>query len=61
MTIPTVDLAAWRAGDPSIAPAVDEALQNAGFLLVTGHGVDDALRAEVRASARRFFALPAEV
>ncbi len=60
-TIPTVDLAAWRAGDPTIAPAVDEALQRAGFLLVTGHGVDEALRTELRSAARRFFALPAEV
>ncbi len=59
--IPTVDLGAWRAGAPAIAPAVDEALQKAGFLLVTGHGVDDALRAGVRSAARRFFALPAEV
>ncbi len=59
--IPTVDLAAWRAGDPSVAPAVDEALQRAGFLLVTGHGVDEGLRAEVRAAARRFFTLPAAV
>jgi isopenicillin N synthase-like dioxygenase len=36
-------------------------LQRAGFLLVAGHGVDPALRAEVRAAARRFFALPDEV
>ena len=55
MTIPTVDL---RHAD---AEAVDAALQKAGFLLVTGHGVDDALRADVRAAARRFFALPVEV
>jgi isopenicillin N synthase-like dioxygenase len=40
---------------------VDAALQKAGFLLVTGHGVDPGLRAEVRAAARRFFALPAQV
>jgi isopenicillin N synthase-like dioxygenase len=59
--IPTVDLAAWRAGNPAIAPAVDEALQQAGFLLVTGHGVDGALRTELRSAARRFFALPTEV
>ena len=38
--IPTVDL---RSPD---AAAVDEALQKAGFLLVTGHGVDPALRAD---------------
>jgi isopenicillin N synthase-like dioxygenase len=59
--IPTVDLAEWRRGAAGIGPAVDEALQQAGFLLVTGHGVDAALRAEVRAAARAFFALPAEV
>jgi isopenicillin N synthase-like dioxygenase len=59
--IPTIDLAAWRGGDPAIGPAVDAALQEAGFLLVTGHGVDDALRDDVRAAARRFFALPPEV
>jgi len=50
--IPTVDL---RSPD---AAAVDEALQKAGFLLVAGHGVDPALRAALRAEARRFFALP---
>lgn len=54
--IPTVDLT-----DPDVAAAVDAALQQAGFLLVSGHGVDPALAAEVRASARRFFALPAAV
>jgi isopenicillin N synthase-like dioxygenase len=59
--IPTIDLPAWRVGDPTIGPTVDEALQKAGFLLAAGHGVDEALRADVRAAARRFFALPAEV
>ncbi len=53
--IPTVDL---RAPD---AAAVDAALQQAGFLLVTGHGVDRSLRTAVRAAARGFFALPTEV
>lgn len=54
--IPTIDLR-----DPGVGPAVDAALQEAGFLLVTGHGVDADLRAAVRAAARRFFALPSEV
>ena len=53
--IPTVDVTAPDAA------AVDAALQQAGFLLVTGHGVERSLRAEVRAAARRFFALPTEV
>lgn len=59
--IPTIHLGAWRGGDPAVGPVVDAALQEAGFLLVTGHGVDDALRNDVRAAARRFFALPTEV
>ena len=62
--IPTVDLAAWRAGGPeavALATEIDTALQRAGFLLVTGHGVDAELRAAVREAARRFFALPEEV
>ncbi|MFE2582266.1 isopenicillin N synthase family dioxygenase [Streptomyces sp. NPDC059378] len=59
--IPTVDLAPWLDGDPGaragIARTVDQALQSAGFLLVTGHGVDPALRSDIRAAARVFFAL----
>lgn len=62
--IPTIDLQVWRAGGPeavALATRIDTALQRAGFLLVTGHGVDAELRAAVRAAARRFFALPLEV
>lgn len=59
--IPTVDLDVWRTDPKAVAAQVDTALQRAGFLLVTGHGVDAALRAGVRAAARRFFALPDEV
>ncbi|MEV0257625.1 2-oxoglutarate and iron-dependent oxygenase domain-containing protein [Streptomyces sp. NPDC050732] len=62
--IPTVDLRPWLSGDPEArartARTVDEALRTAGFLLVTGHGVDPALRAAIRSSARGFFHLPAE-
>jgi isopenicillin N synthase-like dioxygenase len=53
--IPLVDLS-----DPDPA-AVDEGLTRAGFLLVTGHGVGEDLRAGVRSAAREFFALPAAV
>jgi isopenicillin N synthase-like dioxygenase len=63
--IPTVDLRPWLDGDADtrreIARTVDAALQTAGFLLVTGHGVEDRLRNGVREAARAFFALPAEV
>jgi isopenicillin N synthase-like dioxygenase len=61
--IPTIDLAPWLSGDPearaSIAATVDDALRSAGFLLVTGHGVDPALRSGIRDAARAFFRLPA--
>ena len=53
--IPTVDLDVWRTDPKAVAAQVDTALQRAGFLLVTGHGVDAALPAGVRAAARRFF------
>ncbi|WP_019888553.1 isopenicillin N synthase family dioxygenase [Streptomyces purpureus] len=54
--VPTIDL----RDDPAAQRAVvDRALRTAGFLLVTGHGVDPGLRAEIRAEARRFFRLPA--
>ena len=51
--IPTIDLRTWHAGGPeaaALATRIDVALQRAGFLLVTGHGVDAGLRAEVRAA-----------
>ncbi|MFD9635908.1 2-oxoglutarate and iron-dependent oxygenase domain-containing protein, partial [Streptomyces violascens] len=51
--IPTIDL---TAPDPA---RIDRALQNAGFLLVTGHGVDPSLPAAIRETARAFFRLPA--
>ena len=62
--IATVDLSRWRAGGPAaaeVAAEVDAGLQRAGFILVTGHGVDPSLAAAVRSAAREFFALPEEV
>ncbi|HWG27619.1 isopenicillin N synthase family dioxygenase [Actinospica sp.] len=59
--IPLIDLNRWRAGDrEAVAAETDAALQESGFLMVSGHGVSVELRAEVRAAAKRFFALPAE-
>ena len=60
----TVDLAQWHAGGEgaeAVCAAVDESLQKAGFLLVTGHGIDPALPAALRATAREFFAMSPEV
>ncbi|HEX2312376.1 MAG TPA: 2-oxoglutarate and iron-dependent oxygenase domain-containing protein [Thermomonospora sp.] len=63
--VPTIDLEPWFAGDEAaraeVAARVDAALRESGFLVVTGHGVPSGLRADIRAAARRFFALPAEV
>ncbi len=62
--IATVDLSRWyeggRAAD-EVAAAVDAGLQRAGFILVSGHGVDPALARDVRAAAREFFAQPEAV
>jgi isopenicillin N synthase-like dioxygenase len=62
MTVPVVDLEPWwrgAAGDrAAVAQAVDAALRDVGFLLVTGHGIDEHLPIEARAAAKAFFALP---
>ncbi|MGW3206585.1 isopenicillin N synthase family dioxygenase [Streptomyces sp. NPDC001135] len=63
--VPTIDLGPWLDGDEqargTLARTVDRALRTAGFLLVTGHGVEPGLRAGIRAAAREFFLLPVEV
>src|SRR6478735_7597121 len=59
--IATVDISRWHAGGPeadTLAAEVDEGLQRAGFIVVTGHGADTGLAARVRAASREFFALP---
>jgi isopenicillin N synthase-like dioxygenase len=63
--IPIIDLAPWFHGGAAdrsaVAAAVDRALQDVGFLIVTNHEVPAAARADVRRAARRFFALPEPV
>ena len=64
MSIAGIDLSRWRQGGAAadaVAADVDAGLQRAGFILVTGHGVDPALARDVRAAAREFFALPGSV
>ncbi|WP_020672787.1 isopenicillin N synthase family dioxygenase [Amycolatopsis nigrescens] len=62
MPVPLIDLSPWFHGTgrdrDQVASAVDTALRDSGFLMVTGHGVPDELRDRTRALARRFFALP---
>ena len=51
--IATVDISRWYAGGAeadALAAEVDEGLQRAGFIVVTGHGVDQGLAAAVRAA-----------
>ncbi len=61
-SVPVIDIAPWLDGDDEaragVAAEVDAALQRVGFFLITGHGVPAGLRAQVRAQARAFFALP---
>ena len=62
--IATVDISRWYTGGAeadAMAAEVDEGLQRAGFIVVTGHGVDQGLTAAVRAASREFFMLPDEV
>ena len=62
--ISTIDLADWRAGGSAaadVAAQVDRGLQQAGFLLVRGHGLRPGLIPDLRTAARRFFALPTDV
>jgi isopenicillin N synthase-like dioxygenase len=61
--VPVLDLAPWfdGSGRAGVAAQVDAALQDVGFFLITGHGVDPRLRSDLRAAAREFFALPAAV
>src|SRR5262245_5307972 len=59
--IATVDISHWHEGGAqadAAATAVDEGLQRAGFILVTGHRIDPALANGVRTAAREFFGLP---
>ncbi|BBY62044.1 isopenicillin N synthase family dioxygenase [Mycolicibacterium helvum] len=62
--IATIDISRWYAGGAqadAVAADLDEGLQQAGFILVTGHGIDPELAARVRAASRRFFSLPDDV
>jgi isopenicillin N synthase-like dioxygenase len=63
-SLPLVDVSALldpSAGSASCARVgrtIDAACRDTGFLLVTGHGVDPALRDDLERLSREFFALP---
>ncbi len=62
MAIPLIDLEPWFSGTArdrrQTAQAVDRHLQDVGFLLVTGHGIDERVLADARSAIAEFFALP---
>lgn len=63
--VPLVDLSAWFSGSTDdrarLAAEVDQQLQRVGFLVITGHGVTEELRARVRAQGQAFFDQPSKV
>ena len=65
--LPLVDISPLldpSAGDDACARVgaqVDAACRDTGFLLVTGHGIDPALRDDLERLSREFFALPEDV
>jgi isopenicillin N synthase-like dioxygenase len=61
-SVPIIDVAPLRGGDPAarraVARAIDEACRSIGFLVITGHGVPAPLIEQVDALSRAFFDLP---
>ncbi|MBP8245752.1 MAG: 2-oxoglutarate and iron-dependent oxygenase domain-containing protein [Phenylobacterium sp.] len=59
-TVPVVDVAGLTSSDPAdrqaVADALGRAAREAGFLYVTGHGLDPALIDELLNAAQRYFA-----
>ncbi|MXW89505.1 MAG: isopenicillin N synthase family oxygenase, partial [Acidimicrobiaceae bacterium] len=61
--VPLVDLSGAFEPGPRRDEAVDiigRACEDVGFLVITGHGVDDGVVQRIDAASRRFFSLPHE-
>ena len=58
---PLLDPGAALPDRQRVGTALDAACRTSGFLLITGHGVDPALRDDLERWSRAFFALPDEV
>lgn len=62
MRVPVIDISGLHDGDPAVRAAiatdVGRAVNDIGFLVITGHGVDPALIARVQAVSNQFFDLP---
>lgn len=62
LEVPVLDIAAFGGGDSKIkrrlAQDIGRAINDIGFLVITGHGVDPGLIARVQAASNAFFDLP---
>lgn len=61
--VPVLDILPFRRGDAArsaLAAEVDRTCREIGFMVISGHGVDPDLIAEVEALSRAFFDLPLE-
>lgn len=60
--VPVIDIAPFLHGDATaragVAAAVDAACTDLGFLIISGHGVSEALVEEMRTVSRAFFDQP---
>jgi isopenicillin N synthase-like dioxygenase len=60
--VPIVDLEPLRGGDALakrlVANALGRAFEDTGFVIITGHGIDESLIASTYAAAKEFFAQP---
>ena len=63
-TIPVIDIAPFRSGDPAgskaVVRAVCDACEGIGFFVITGHGVPTELVDRVFGNGSEFFDLPME-
>lgn len=64
MHIPIIDMERYRKGDADVRAAVankvDQACQDVGFIILTGHGVPQSVFSKVHGVAEDFFNLPPE-
>jgi isopenicillin N synthase-like dioxygenase len=60
--VPVIDLSPYRTGTDkqAVARAINAACEDTGFLLVAGHGIEEALIAEMERVSHAFFDLPLE-